>query len=175
MGKRTMVVTAVVALTVMGLSCGRQQAGPMGPGPQTGAPGPQAGGPGAPRTATAEKFGGTVAGGEGKGHVLALTDADFDSKILAADKPAMVDFWAEWCGPCREQAPIVEAVAAKYAGKIIVGKLNVDEQAKTAQKYKIEAIPTLIFFKGGKEVERLVGLTPEDELSQKIEKVLLGQ
>lgn len=175
MGRWTTVVAAVVVLVVVGLSCGRQQTGPMGPGPQTGAPGPQAGGPSTPRAGGAEKPGGTVAAGEREDHLLALTDADFDSKVLAADKPAMVDFWAEWCGPCREQAPIVEAVAAKYAGKIIVGKLNVDEQAKTAQKYKIEAIPTLIFFKGGKEVERLVGLTPEDELSGKIEKVLLGQ
>ncbi|MCX7599138.1 MAG: thioredoxin [Armatimonadetes bacterium] len=106
---------------------------------------------------------------------MELTDADFASKILAADKPAMVDFWAEWCGPCREQAPIVEAVAAKYAGKIIVGKLNVDEQPETAKKYKIDAIPTLVFFKGGKEVGRVVGLTREGELSGKIEKALLGK
>lgn len=160
-----MAVLGILALIVAGLSCARQQplAPPGGPSVQPGGgPGPQAEAPEAPPS-------------EAKGGVVTLTDADFDAKILAADKPALVDFWAEWCGPCREQAPIVEAVAAKYAGKIIVGKLNVDEQTKTAQAYKVEAIPTLIFFKGGKEVDRIVGLTQEAELSAKVESVLLGQ
>jgi thioredoxin 1 len=184
MGRWAMAVVVVVAFVVAGLSCGRQVVGPSGgprpvpggPGPQAGTPTPSPGGlPVQPSEGAEKPTQVAQTPTEAEGNVIALTDADFDAKILAADKPALVDFWAEWCGPCRQQAPIVEQVAGKYAGKIIVGKLNVDEQPKTAHTYKIEAIPTLIFFKHGKEVDRIVGLTQEADLSAKIEKVLLGQ
>ena len=85
--------------------------------------------------------------------------SEFDSAISAAPV-AMVDFWAEWCGPCKMVAPFIEEVAQKYDGKVVVGKVNVDEEMALAQQYGVMSIPTVIFFKDGKEVQREVGLTP---------------
>ncbi len=149
---------------MLAVGCGRQT--PSGKG-----------GPVAPAKPPAAPTAGGAEGqaGGGEKDIVTLTDANFDSEILRAAKPAMVDFWAEWCGPCKVQAPIVEALAGKYAGQIIVGKLNVDEAKATASKYKVDAIPTLIFFKDGKELDRVVGLTQEAELAAKKDKVLLGK
>ncbi|GAW92690.1 thioredoxin [Calderihabitans maritimus] len=104
--------------------------------------------------------------------VLSLTDANFKSEVLQADQPVMVDFWAAWCGPCRMIAPVVEQIADDYAGRLKVGKLNVDENGATAAEYGIMSIPTLLFFKNGEVVERVVGYKTKEELSQVVEKVL---
>lgn len=106
---------------------------------------------------------------------IVLTSENFDDVIVNGDKPAVVDFWATWCPPCRVQGPIVDKIAKRYAGKITAGKVNVDEAEDLSKQFNIEAIPTLVFFKDGKEVNRLVGLTQEDELARTIDSVLLGK
>ena len=88
---------------------------------------------------------------------LQVSDATFEEEILKADTPALVDFWAAWCGPCRAIAPVVEELARDYQGKVKVAKMNVDENAKTPAKYGIRAIPTLIIFKGGQVLEQITG------------------
>lgn len=103
-------------------------------------------------------------------HVTEVSDNSFESDVLQADKPVLVDFWAAWCAPCRMLAPTVEAVAEKYAGSASVVKLNVDENPATSQRYGIKGIPTLILFKGGKEEERVVGATSKDAISRMIDK-----
>ena len=92
-----------------------------------------------------------------------VSSADFQTKVLEADKPVLVDFFATWCGPCRRQAPIIEELAEEgYA----VGKLDVDQEMELAQKYQVMSIPTLIVFKNGEEAARLVGLTPKEKLKE---------
>ena len=105
-------------------------------------------------------------------NVAHFTDDDFDTKVLAADKPVLVDFWAEWCGPCRMIAPIIEQIAAEYQGKLIVGKVNVDENMGTASRYKVNAIPTVILFSNGKVVKQLVGLRNKEALKAEIDAAL---
>ena len=100
-----------------------------------------------------------------------VTDANF-AGILDTDKPVMVDFWATWCGPCRMLGPTVESVAAKYEGKAVVGKCNVDESSETPMKYGIRNIPTLLFFKNGQLVDRLVGVVPESEICAKLDSLM---
>src|SRR5262245_8312338 len=102
-----------------------------------------------------------------------VTDGSFEQEVLKSDKPVLVDFWAEWCGPCRMLAPTVEAVADKFVDTAKVVKLNVDENPATAGQYGIKGIPTLIVFKEGKEVERVVGATGKDSISRMIEKHLV--
>jgi thioredoxin 1 len=96
---------------------------------------------------------------------LSLTDSDFDSTIQGAAIPVLVDFWAEWCAPCRRLSPIVDEVAAEFAGKLMVGKVNVDENPVTPGRFGVRGIPTLILFKGGKVVDQSVGLISKDELT----------
>ncbi|NQV53112.1 MAG: thioredoxin [Flavobacteriales bacterium] len=100
---------------------------------------------------------------------LELTDSNFEVEALNSDKPVMVDFWAEWCGPCRMVGPIVEEVANEYADKAVVGKLNVDNNPGVAQKYGIRSIPTILFFKNGEIVDRQVGAVPKAALIKKLE------
>ena len=102
--------------------------------------------------------------------VITVTDGNFEADVLKSDQPVLVDFWAQWCGPCRMIAPIVEQVAGDYAGRARVGKLNVDENTAVPQKYGIKGIPTLILFKGGKEEERVVGATTKEAISRMIDK-----
>jgi thioredoxin 1 len=109
---------------------------------------------------------------KGAGPIVIPDEATFDSTILKAGKPVMVDFWATWCGPCRQQGPIVEKVAGQFGDKILVGKLDVDQVKAIATKYNVEAIPTLIFFKDGQEVGRQVGLTQEAALTDLIKSKL---
>lgn len=106
--------------------------------------------------------------------VQELTEETFDTAVLQADKPVLVDFWAAWCGPCRMVSPMVEAIAGRYEGKVDVGKVNVDEQSGLATKYGIRSIPTLAVFKGGEVVERAVGVQSEDALASLLDKVLAG-
>jgi thioredoxin 1 len=98
-----------------------------------------------------------------------VNDATFKAEVLDEALPVLVDFWAPWCGPCRMVGPIVEGLAGKYAGKLKVCKMNTDESPDTPGKLGIQGIPTLIIFKGGKEVERHVGYAPENVLVSKIE------
>ena len=101
--------------------------------------------------------------------VQTITDGNFDQTINAG-KPVLVDFWAEWCGPCRRLAPTVEELAGDYDGKVVVGKLNVDENPNVSFKFQIRGIPTLLLFKGGQVVESVVGLAGKDELKQVLDK-----
>jgi thioredoxin 1 len=98
-----------------------------------------------------------------------VTDGTFEQDVLASDKPVLIDFWAEWCAPCRMLAPTVEAIAEKFQGSAKVYKLNVDDNPATAQRYGIKGIPTLIVFKDGKEQERIVGATSGQTIARMLE------
>jgi thioredoxin 1 len=99
-----------------------------------------------------------------------ITDTNFETDVLGSDKPVLVDFWAEWCGPCRMIAPTVEAIAEEYKDKASVYKMNVDENMNVPQQFGIRGIPTLILFKGGQEQERIVGAVTREAISRVIEK-----
>lgn len=101
--------------------------------------------------------------------LLHLTDNNFKKEVLESDLPVLVDYWASWCGPCKMISPLIEDLAKEYAGKIKIGKLNVDESPKTATLYGIMSIPTLILFKDGKVVDQVVGALNKAELKKKIE------
>jgi len=101
-------------------------------------------------------------------NTLTFTDAAFDTDVLNSSEPVLVDFWAPWCGPCRAMAPTVDALAAEYAGKIKVGKMNTDDNPSTPMRYGIRGIPTLLLFKGGRVVEQRVGALPKSEVVKMI-------
>jgi len=103
---------------------------------------------------------------------ITLTDALFDSTIAGADKPILVDFWAPWCGPCRFIAPVLEELAEERAETLLIGKLNVDDNPAASQRFGVTGIPTLILFKGGKPVERIVGALPKAMLEKALDKHL---
>jgi thioredoxin 1 len=105
-------------------------------------------------------------------NVQTFTDGNFDQSVLKAGGPVLVDFWAEWCGPCKRLAPTVDALAADYTGKVTIGKLNVDENPNTAIKFNVRGIPALLLFKGGELVDQVVGLQPKDEIKKVIDKYL---
>lgn len=109
------------------------------------------------------------------GKPLHVNEQDFDAQVLKAEHPVLVDFWAEWCGPCRMIAPIVEDLAAEYEGKVKVVKVDVDENHGVAHRYGIMSIPTLGIFKGGEMVDRLVGYMPKPELKKRLDKILAAQ
>ena len=102
-----------------------------------------------------------------------FTDQTWDQEVLNSDLPVVVDFWAQWCGPCSMIAPVVEEISQEYEGKIKVGKLNVDENPITPGKCQVKAIPTVLFFKGGKLVDTVVGVVPKKAFVEKIEKMIL--
>lgn len=106
------------------------------------------------------------------GKVVTVSDDEFDGSILQSDKPALIDFWAEWCQPCKMLAPTVEELAGEYEGKIVVGKVNVDDNPQTATKYGIRGIPTLLFFKDGQVVQQLVGVKSKAEIKKVIDENL---
>jgi thioredoxin 1 len=103
---------------------------------------------------------------------LQLTDSNFEELVLTSDKPALVDFWAEWCGPCRTIAPIVEELSKEFEGKVVIGKIDVDSNPEVTGKFGIRNIPTLLFFKGGQMVDKQVGLVPKSVLVDKLNKLL---
>jgi thioredoxin 1 len=105
-------------------------------------------------------------------NTLTFTDDSFDKDVLNADVPVLVDFWAEWCGPCRMMGPTVDQVATEYVGKVKVGKLDVDSNQQTASRYGIRGIPTLLLFKGGQIVEQKVGAIPKPEFQKMLDKYL---
>jgi thioredoxin 1 len=106
--------------------------------------------------------------------ILELTDASFDQDVLKSEQPVMVDFWAAWCGPCKALAPIVEEVATAYNGKLKVGKMDVDKNVATPQRYGVRGIPTLLIFKGGKVQEQIVGYVPKETIQKALDKHLAG-
>jgi thioredoxin 1 len=105
-------------------------------------------------------------------NVITVTDANFQAEVAGAEGLTMVDFWAVWCGPCRMVAPIVEQLADEYAGKLRVGKLDVDNNPRTAAQFNVRSIPTLLFFRDGQVVETIVGALPKPVLERKIQELV---
>jgi len=103
---------------------------------------------------------------------LEITDSNFEELVLNSEHPVMVDFWAEWCGPCRMVGPIVEELSNDYEGKAVVGKLDVDSNQQFAAKFGVRNIPTILFFKGGELVERKVGVAPKENYSEVLDNLL---
>ena len=104
--------------------------------------------------------------------VLEVTDATFDQEVLQSQQPVLVDFWAVWCGPCKAIAPVVDSVATAYAGKLKVAKVNVDENGGVPSRYGIRGIPTLLFFKGGKVADQIVGYVSQEAIQEKVDRLL---
>ncbi len=104
--------------------------------------------------------------------VQEFTDQNFEEQVLKANKPVLVDFWAVWCGPCQMMTPVIEELSDEMDGKAIVGKLNVDSNPITSQKYEIMSIPSLLIFLKGKVVEQIVGLQPKEVIKEKLDKVI---
>jgi len=103
---------------------------------------------------------------------LELTDAAFQKEVLESSKPVLVDFWAPWCGPCRMLAPVIKEIAQEYQGRVVVAKLDTDAHPNAAANFRISAIPSLLFFKGGKVVEQLVGVHSKAEIKKILESLL---
>lgn len=103
---------------------------------------------------------------------LEFTDANFEELVIKSDKPVLVDFWAEWCGPCRMITPLVHELAEEYAGKAVFGKVDVDNNVGISSKYGIRNIPTILFFKNGEIVDKQVGAVPKKAIAEKMDKLL---
>jgi len=108
----------------------------------------------------------------GDAKYITATEENFKSEVLESSQPVLVDFWAEWCGPCKMIAPAIEELAADFDGKAKVAKVNVDEQPKLAQQYGVRSIPTLLFFRDGKVTEQLVGAPQKDTLAEKLNSLI---
>ncbi|HNX44523.1 MAG TPA: thioredoxin [Bacteroidales bacterium] len=103
---------------------------------------------------------------------LQFTDATFEEQVLKSNIPAVVDFWAEWCGPCRTIGPLIEELAKEYEGKVMIGKVDVDANPDIVARYSIRNIPTILFIKGGEVIDKQVGAVPKSVLAGKLEKLL---
>ncbi len=103
---------------------------------------------------------------------IEITDSNFDEVVTKSDKPVLVDFWAEWCGPCRMVGPVVEELAKEYAGRAVIGKVNVDENPDISVKFGIRNIPALLYFKNGEIVDKQIGAVPKSVLAEKLDKQL---
>ena len=101
-----------------------------------------------------------------------ISDSSFPKEVLESAQPVLIDLWAPWCGPCRMLSPVIEKLGTEYQGKVKVFKMNTDDNPDTASQYRVQAIPTLLFFKGGKLVEQLVGVQPEKEIRHKLDSLL---
>lgn len=106
------------------------------------------------------------------GNVGEISDSSFQQEILESSIPALVDFWAPWCGPCKSIAPVLEEIATEFGGKLKVAKLNVDDNPQTPTRYNVKGIPNLVFFKAGKVVEQIVGAVPKEQLIAAIKKLI---
>ena len=104
--------------------------------------------------------------------VLEVSDATFEQEVLRSEQPVLVDFWAVWCGPCKAIAPIVDSVATTYAGKLKVVKVDVDQNSATPSRFGIRGIPALLFFKGGKVADQVVGYVPQNVIEEKVQRLL---
>ena len=104
--------------------------------------------------------------------VLEVNDANFDQEVLRSEQPVLVDFWAAWCGPCKAIGPHLEGLAAAYSGKLKVAKVNVDQNGATPSRYGIRGIPALLFFKGGKVADQIVGYVPQEVIEEKVKRLI---
>ena len=105
-------------------------------------------------------------------NLIEFTDDNFDTEVLKSDLPVLVDFWAEWCGPCKMITPIIEEISSDYAGKVKVGKVNVDFNNQVAMQYGIRGIPALLVFKGGAVANQIVGAVPKNDITQILDEVI---
>ena len=106
------------------------------------------------------------------GNVIEISDNQFDEEVLKASVPVLVDFWAPWCGPCKSIAPVLEEISKDFSGKLKIVKINVDENPRSPTTYNVRGIPNLVFFKGGKVVEQIIGAVPKDQLMTAINKLI---
>lgn len=104
--------------------------------------------------------------------VIEITEQNFEQEVAQSGVPVLVDLWAAWCGPCRMLSPVVDELAKQYDGKVKVGKLNVDEHPQVAGRFQVMNIPTLLLFKGGEEVDRVVGVLPKEELAKRLDQAI---
>lgn len=104
--------------------------------------------------------------------VITFTNVNFADEVLASEQPVVIDFWAPWCGPCRMLSPLVETLASQFAGQAKVGKLNIDDYPEIASQYKIQAIPTLVFFQQGQIVDRITGVVPQTVMNDKLNTII---
>ena len=107
------------------------------------------------------------------GKVIEFSEGNFEQEVTKSSVPVLVDMWAAWCGPCRMIAPVVEELAAVYHGRMKMGKLNVDDHPQIAAQFRVMNIPTLVLFKGGQEIDRIVGVVPKEELTRRIDRLLV--